>query len=171
MSPPRSAPLTSPDSASAEPRWLDPDEMQAWLNLVHVTMRLPGALDRQLRDDAGIPHAHYQVLAMLSDAPDGTLRMSELARRSGTSQSRLSHAVASLEGRGWVTRRTCPSDRRGQLAELTGAGRGVLESVAPGHVEHVRNLVFDRLSAKETRQLSALLGKLLEPLDGPASSD
>lgn len=156
---------TSQEATSAEPRWLDADEMQAWLRLVHVAMRLPGALDRQLRQDAGIPHAYYQVLAMLSDAPDRTLRMSELARRSGTSQSRLSHAVASLEDRGWVTRRSCPSDRRGQLAELTEDGISVLEAVAPGHVERVRDLVFDRLSARETRQLSALLGKLLEPLD------
>jgi DNA-binding MarR family transcriptional regulator len=161
------------EPAPAEARWLDADEMQAWLNLVHVAMQLPGALDRQLRADAGIPHAYYQVLAMLSDAPERTLRMSELARRSGTSQSRLSHAVASLEDRGWVTRRACPSDRRGQLAELTDEGMRVLEGVAPGHVEHVRDLVFDRLSRDETRQLATLLGKLLEPLDTerPAISD
>ena len=152
--------MTRGDAAHA-PRWLSETEMRAWLGLVGVFSRLPASLDRQLREDAGIPHAHYQILAVLSAAPDRVLRMSELARTTGTSTSRLSHAVAALEARGWVRRRPCPDDGRGQLAELTGAGVAVLEANAPGHVEHVRSLVFDRLTPREVDQLSALTAKLL----------
>ena len=131
------------------PRWLSDDEMAAWLPLVRLLGLLPQALDRQLRDEAGISHVYYQLLALLSAEPDDALRMSELARRSGTSVSRLSHAVTSLEARGWVERLPAPGDGRGQLARLTGAGRAQLAAVAPGHVAEVRRRVFDRLPPQD----------------------
>jgi DNA-binding MarR family transcriptional regulator len=144
----------------APTRWLSDDEMAAWLPLVRFVHLLPQALDRQLREEAGISHVYYQILAMLSDAPSGQLRMSELARLTSTSTSRLSHAVAALEERGWVLRSSCPTDRRGQLAELTAAGRRELERTAPGHVAEVRRRVFDALSPAELRQLRTLAEKL-----------
>ena len=143
-----------------EPRWLSSDEMAAWLPLVRFVHLLPQALDRQLREEAGISHVYYQILAMLSGAPDGRMRMSELARVTSTSTSRLSHAVAALEERGWVVRRSCDTDRRGQLAELTPAGRKELERTAPGHVAEVRRRVFDVLDDAEVAQLRTLAEKL-----------
>ena len=142
------------------PRWLDEPEMAAWLSLVQLLNLLPQALDRQLREEAGISHVYYQILAMLSGAPDGEMRMSELARLTSTSTSRLSHAVAALEERGWVVRTSCATDRRGQLAELTESGRRELERTAPGHVTEVRRRVFDVLSDDEVAQLRALAEKL-----------
>jgi DNA-binding MarR family transcriptional regulator len=144
----------------APPRWLSDDEMAAWLPLVRFVHLLPQTLDRQLREEAGISHVYYQILAMLSGAPDGRLRMSELARLTSTSTSRLSHAVAALEERGWVLRSSCPTDRRGQLAELTTAGRRELERTAPGHVAEVRRRVFDVLTEAEIAQLRVLAEKL-----------
>ena len=143
-----------------QPRWLSDEEMAAWLPLVRLVHLLPQVLDRQLREEAGISHVYYQILAMLSEAPDGRLRMSELARVTSTSTSRLSHAVAALEDRGWVTRTSCETDRRGQLAELTAAGRRELERTAPGHVAEVRRRVFDVLDDGELAQLRALAAKL-----------
>lgn len=157
-----------PARADAEPRWLEDREMAAWLPLVQLVNLLPQALDKQLRDDAGVSHVYYQVLAVLSAAPDGQLRMSELARLTATSLSRLSHAVTSLEERGWVRRVASTQDRRGQLAELTDAGREVLRRTAPGHVGEVRRLVFDRLSAEEVAQLQVLAEKVLDGLARPA---
>jgi DNA-binding MarR family transcriptional regulator len=146
----------------AQPRWLSQDEMATWLPLVRFVHLLPQALDRQLREEAGISHVYYQILAMLSAGPEGRLRMSELARLTSTSTSRLSHAVAALEERGWVVRSSCPTDRRGQLAELTPAGRRELDRTAPGHVAEVRRRVFDVLDDAEVRQLRALAEKLSE---------
>jgi DNA-binding MarR family transcriptional regulator len=151
-------------AAAEEPRWLDDAEMAAWLPLVRVVTLLPQALDRQLREDAGISHVYYQVLAMLSAAPDGSLRMSELARITAVSPSRLSHAVASLEARGWVSRAACADDGRGSLARLTAEGRRVLEQTAPGHVAAVRRLVFDRLTPDQVAQLRELAGAVAEAL-------
>ena len=149
----------------AEPRWLDEAEMQAWLRLLRVVMLLPGALDRQLRQDAGLTHASYMVLACLSDAPDRSMRMSELARVTATSQSRLSHSVSALEQRGWVQRRPCPQDRRGQLASLTDAGVQVLVETSPGHAEEVRSLVFDPLGPAEVAQLSSIAARIVGRLE------
>jgi DNA-binding MarR family transcriptional regulator len=150
--------------AAEQPRWLAEEEMAAWLALVRVVTLLPQALDRQLREDAGISHVYYQILAMLSAAPEGQLRMSELARTTATSPSRLSHAVRSLEARGWVDRATCAEDGRGQLARLTGEGRAVLERIAPGHVAEVRRLVFDRLGPEQVDQLRSVATAVAEAL-------
>src|SRR2546423_11139546 len=103
-------------------RWLDDDEQHAWRAFLSTAQLLMDQLDRELQRDAGMPHAYYEILVVLSEAPQRTLRMSELAARTLSSRSRLSHAVAKLEQHGWVTRRDCPTDRRGQLAELTDAG-------------------------------------------------
>ncbi|MEV6851058.1 MarR family winged helix-turn-helix transcriptional regulator [Actinoplanes sp. NPDC051411] len=148
----------------SEPRWLDEDEASAWRNLVRVLMLLPAALDRQLREEAGVPHPYYQILAHLSDRPDHAIRMTDLARLVGTTSSRLSHAVASLEQRDWVRREACPTDKRGQICRLTDTGMAVLVAAAPGHVEEVRRLVFDRLSPDEVAQLSTLTAKLMPDL-------
>ena len=151
--------------SDAEPRWLDETEMRSWLRLLRVVMLLPGALDRQLREEAGLTHASYMVLASLSDASERSLRMSELARVTATSQSRLSHSVAALEQRGWVQRRPCPQDRRGQVCTLTDAGVQVLVETAPGHVERVRTLVLDPLSRADVEHLSAVAERLVERLE------
>lgn len=147
-------------TAAAEPRWLDDTEMRAWRGLVSTLQLLPLALDRQLQADAGIPHAYYTLLAMLSEAPDRTLRMSRLAALSATSASRLSHSVARLEERGWVRRCACPSDARGQLAVLTDEGQRALAAAAPGHVEEVRRRVFDLLTREQVEALADIAATL-----------
>ena len=141
-------------------RWLDDEEQDAWRQLAAVITRLPAALDAQLQRDADLTHFGYWVLAMLSEAPSGSLRMSELAARANSSLSRLSHGVARLEKQGWVRRERSADDGRGSVAVLTPAGRAKVEQAAPGHVAEVRRLVFDGLDADGVRRL-AELGRLL----------
>jgi DNA-binding MarR family transcriptional regulator len=144
-----------------EPRWLDDEEQRTWRAFLAVIRLLASGLDAQLQRDAGMPHAYYMVLAMLSEAPGRTLRMSELATIVNSSQSRLSHAVARLEERGWVRREKCPSDRRGSMAVLTDAGYDVLVAAAPGHVAAVRQILFDRLTPAQVRQLAEICAAVL----------
>jgi DNA-binding MarR family transcriptional regulator len=113
-------------------------------------------VEAQLLRDSGIPHGYYEILVNLSEAPGRSLRMSQLAEASISSRSRLSHAVARLEERGWVERLDCATDRRGQIAHLTDAGFAALDAAAPGHVEQVRRSVFDRLTADQVAQLEAI---------------
>jgi DNA-binding MarR family transcriptional regulator len=152
-----------------ENRWLDAEEQRAWRALIALVNQLPLALDRQLQTEAGIGHTDYTVLAMLSEAPGRSLRMSELAEATATSPSRLSHAVARLADRGWVERRPCPTDRRGQVATLTEAGYDVLEGIAPGHAGEVARLVFDPLSKDQVRHLEELATTITGRVDVRAS--
>ena len=140
----------------ADPRWLNAEEQQAWRAYLEATLLLFDALDRQLQQDAGMPHGYYEILVRLSESADRSMRMSELATLTRSSRSRLSHAVARLEERGWVERLDCPTDRRGQVAHLTDEGFRVLENAAPGHVEAVHAHLVDRLTPEQLRQLAAI---------------
>jgi DNA-binding MarR family transcriptional regulator len=136
-------------------RWLSAAEQRAWRSYLESTKVLMDALDRQLQREAGLPHAYYEILVRLSEADDRSLRMSELADSTLSSRSRLSHAVARLEERGWVTREECATDRRGQVARLTDAGFAVLDDAAPGHVAAVRRYVIDVLTPEQLAALGA----------------
>ncbi|MCW2606348.1 MAG: MarR family transcriptional regulator [Frankiales bacterium] len=156
----------APDAAQqVEPRWLDDTEMQTWLPLLRVVQLLPQSLDRQLREQAGINHVYYMLLVILSGQPEQKLPLTELARLAAISQSRASHAVTSLEQKGWVQRQPCPTDRRVQFIVLTDAGMQVLSEAAPGHVAEVRRLVFDQLDAADLADLRRVTLKLVAVLD------
>jgi DNA-binding MarR family transcriptional regulator len=148
----------------ASTRWLTPTEQRAWRAYLESTKVLFDALDRQLQHESDIPHAYYEVLVRLSEAPERSLRMSELADVTLSSRSRLSHAVARLEERGWIERLDCETDRRGQLARLTDAGLQALRDAAPGHVAAVRRHVIDRLSADQIGQLEKIAATILDGL-------
>lgn len=146
-------------------RWLDDDEQRTWRAFLATSELLYGALDRQLQRDAGLTHASYVVLAMLSEAPDRSLRMSELAARANASPSRLSHSVARLEERGWVCRQRTAQDGRGTVAVLTDDGWDVLVRTAPGHVGAVREHLFDRLTPEQVTSLGEICAAVLDALD------
>jgi len=133
--------------------WLTDDQQLAWRALITMTGTLHAVLDRQLQSLSGMPHAYYMILAMLSEAPGRSLRMSELAGLLNASASRTSHAVSRLEEAGWVRRARHPTDGRGNVAMLTDAGWDVLVVAAPPHVGTVRAAVFDRLSPEQVEQL------------------
>jgi len=145
-----------------EPRWLTDEQQQAWRRFVEVLVRIPAALEAQLQRDAGLTHMGYMVLFTLSERPDRRLAMSRLAKLSSASLSRLSHVVARLEAQGWVRRERDPEDGRVQIAVLTEAGYAKVVQTAPGHAEAVQQLVFDRLTPAQVRQLAKLAGALLE---------
>lgn len=146
--------------------WLDEDEQRAWRAFLHATGALMSQLERELQADHGLSHAYYEVLVHLSEAPDRTLRMSQLADASRSSRSRLSHAVARLESSGWVVREACQGDRRGQMCRLTDEGFAVLERAAPSHVEGVRRHLFDQLDAGQVEQLRTISEAVVTHLDG-----
>jgi len=147
-----------------ETRWLDDDEQQNWLAWVFSTRLVWEELERDLQRDAKMPYGYYEILVMLSNAPDRSCRMSTLADVTQTSRSRVSHAVARLEDMGWVRRDRHPSDRRGAIAVLTDAGFAALEAAAPGHVESVRRHLFDQLTPEQLVALRDISDTLLEHL-------
>ena len=151
-------------SPTPEPQWLTEEEQFVWRAYVHASTLLDDYLDRQLQRDAGMPHMYYGLLVGLGEADGHRLRMTQLAMKSKITRSRLSHAIARLEKNGWVRREDCPSDKRGQFAVLTDAGRDVLQRVAPGHVEAVRTSLFERLTPEQTKALGEILKIVAEGL-------
>ena len=145
-----------------DPRWLTDEQQQAWRRLVEVLVKVPAALEAELQRDAGLTHMGYIVLSTLSERPDRRLAMSRLAKLVSASLSRLSHVVARLEAQGWVRRERDPEDGRVQIAVLTDVGFKKVVATAPGHAEAVQQLVFDRLSPSQVRQMVKLADALLE---------
>jgi DNA-binding MarR family transcriptional regulator len=143
-----------------EPVWLTPDEMKLWRVLHEVVTGLPIVLGDNLRREVGLSFLEYYVMAGLSEQPDHSLRMSELALLANSELSRLSHLVGRLEKRGLVRRRPDPTDGRFNLAVLTSAGLELVNQAAPIHVQHVRRLIFDVLNESEQRALNKGLMKV-----------
>lgn len=160
--------MTTTGSA-AEVQWLTRDELAAWVRLTAVLELLPGVLDSQLRRDAELTAFEYYVLAMLSEAPERTLRMTALAAQTNATLPRLSHVVRRLEYRRLVERFPCPEDGRATNARLTDAGRHKVRQAAPGHVANVRQHVIDALSSEQIHHLTEIGDALLQRLD-PAGS-
>ncbi|MEN3265863.1 MarR family transcriptional regulator [Pseudonocardia sp.] len=158
-----------------EPKWLTERELRVWEDLLAVSARLDRRVEQQLKDEAGLSHAQYEVLVRLGRAPGGELRMTELADAALTSKSGLTYQVTQLEKAGLVRRRSCETDVRGVVASLTDGGREKLREAAPGHVTLVRELFIDGLPAAQFAGLAAALSILSARLrdeagPGPAAA-
>ncbi len=141
-------------------RWLDNSEQHTWRAYLDATRLLVRALDGQLTRDSGISFADYELLVVLSEAPDGRLRMSELADAVTTTRSGVTRATTRLVDAGWVHRVKCDDDKRGMSAELTDAGMAKLADASPGHVAAVRELMFDRLTPEDVASLGQAFDRM-----------
>lgn len=128
--------------------------MAAWLAFLEVSHRLDRVIEQQLRRDAGLSHAQYEILSRLESAPGGRLRMSELADVIIVSRSGLTYQVTQLERAGLVRREKDATDERGVLAMLTAGGRAALLRAAPGHVRVVRHYLIDALTPAQRSALA-----------------
>jgi DNA-binding MarR family transcriptional regulator len=149
-------------------KWLTDAQLDSWLSVVRLMTWLPWSIDQQLRRDSELGMVEYQVLAMLSESPQRTMRMSSLAEVTNASLSRLSHLVKRLEGRGLVRREPDPADGRFTNAILTDKGFKTLAGAAPGHVAHVRSLVIDVLSPEQLRRLGLAADRIVSRIDTSA---
>jgi DNA-binding MarR family transcriptional regulator len=155
--------MNSTDTA----RWLGPAEMDTWLSLWSVLQWLPGRLDTQLREDAGLSLAEYNALSQISQAPDASIRLSELAVVANMKLPHLSRVITRLEKAGWVRRLPDPANGRYTLAQLTEEGVRKVADAAPGHVEAVRRYVFDQLSPQQVEALGEVTASIVEAVDAP----
>lgn len=149
-------------------RWLTEEEQRAWRGLLRMTSQLNARMNRQLLQDYGVSLADYDVLVVLSEAPEGRLRVFEVADALAWEQSRVSHQLARMQRRGLVAREGCASDARGAFAVLTEAGRAAIERAAPAHVETVRQLVFDGLTHDQLIALTEITTGVLDRLAATA---
>lgn len=148
----------------AHTRWLDDEEMRAWLAFIPTATLVGRELDQQLKEDMGLSHLQYEILIYLNEAEYGAMRMTELAERLINSKSGLTYQIGQMEKAGLVKRRPCEWSRSGVLAEITDEGRRMLERAAPGHVEKVREILIDVLTPEERRAIADGLGRVRDRL-------
>ena len=145
--------------------WLTEEQQQIWRGYLTMVSRLQTAMHRQLQQDCGLSLSDYDVLVALSER--GPQRINELGEVLGWEQSRLSHQLRRMRGRGLVQRHGSGDDRRGATVELTDGGRAALDTAAPGHVELVRSAVFDGLSAAQLRAFGSVIESVVARLTSP----
>ena len=154
------------DCEAAGPEWLSAEERQAWLAVAALIVKLPAALDAQLQADAGLSFFEYMVLAVLSEQPDRTMRMSDIADAASASLSRLSHTAGRLEKQGYLVRERLPGPGRRTNAVLTDAGHAKVVASAPEHVAYVRELLIDEVPPADLATLSRVGRVVLDRIDG-----
>ena len=144
---------------AAKAKWLTPAEESAWRKYIVASRRLLEALDDDLSAN-GLSHSDYEILVHLSDAEDRKLRMADLADKTILSRSRLSHRIKYMEGKGWVERQKCASDRRGTWAVMTTKGWNAIVKAAPDHVESVRKRFIDKISKADQANIANIFEKI-----------
>jgi DNA-binding MarR family transcriptional regulator len=152
----------SRENATA-PKWLTPSEMVAWRTYIIASRQLLAALDADLKEhDLTLPD--YEILALLSDAPDRQMRMSELAKIALLSRSRLSHRMKVMEKAGWLKREPCPVDKRGYFAVMTPKGWKAIVAAAPDHVKSVRVRFLDHITKADQQVIAQIFERIEIPL-------
>jgi DNA-binding MarR family transcriptional regulator len=151
-------------------RWLDADEQRAWRAWLDAHAHLSARLNRELQASSGLSLSDYDVLVHLTDVPEGRLRAFELGDGLQWEKSRVSRQVARMAARGLVAKESSPEDGRGAYVVLTPAGRQAIEGAAPGHVELVRRLLFDGLTAQQVRTLATVALSVVRRLGEPSDT-
>ncbi|MFD9500213.1 MarR family winged helix-turn-helix transcriptional regulator [Streptomyces sp. NPDC060035] len=129
-----------------EPRWLDEREQRAWRSLMKMQAGLSAYIERQLRTHSGLSAADYQVLAHLSEAPEGRLRSFALGDVLQWEKGRLSQHLTRMQNRDLIRRERCATDQRGAVVVITEQGRTLVEAAAPLHLADVRNVLIDHVT-------------------------
>lgn len=141
--------------------WLNDDEMRFWRGFIAGSSTVLAEIEAGLKADAGITFDDYEVLVHLSEAPERSVRMSDLSERVLNSRSRLSQRIDRMAARGLVTREKCPDDKRGTFAVLTDEGFAAIANAAPEHVRVVREQLIDKLTPAQIRAGGELFDQIL----------
>ncbi|GAA2854449.1 MarR family transcriptional regulator [Actinoplanes cyaneus] len=137
---------------------LSAEQLGAYFALVEVSSLLQYAVDEHLRLEGDLSYVQFQLLARLVDAPGGTLRMTDLADGVVYSRSGLTYQAGLLDKRGLIVRSSSPDDERSVMVAVTEVGRDLVARVLPGHVDRVRQLLFEPLSGADVSALHSVLG-------------
>jgi DNA-binding MarR family transcriptional regulator len=139
---------------------LDAEQLGAYFALMEVSSLLQHAVEEHLRAAGNLSYVQFQILARLTDTPDGQLRMTDIADGVVYSRSGLTYQAGLLEKAGLVARVAAPDDERSVLVTVTDAGRALVAEVLPGHVEVVRQLLFQPLDRRDLATLGRVLSRV-----------
>jgi DNA-binding MarR family transcriptional regulator len=144
---------------------LTPEEQHAWRSLAMMMQLVEMAADKQAKRDGGIPHGYYRILVLLWEAPGRRMQLKAIAAKTGFEQSRLSHALNSMENSGWIVRESSEGPRRATDAVLTALGQNLVRRVSPKQALEVRARVFSKLSPEQVDQLAQISELIVRSLE------
>lgn len=147
-------------------RWLDETQQRAWRSFLGGTTVLMDRLDRDLRTEHGLSMSEYEILVRLSEAPDRSIRMADLAAALSHSRSRITHTISRLERDGIVLRIQCGTDGRGVTAVLTDKGFELLATAAHTHVRGVREYLIDQCSDEDLAATQRVMDAIQDAIGG-----
>jgi len=145
---------------TSSPSSLDATQLGAYFALIEASSLLKHAVEQQLREAGDLSYVQFQLLATLGDSPTGSRRMTDLADGVVYSRSGLTYQAGLLDKRGLITRSPSPDDERGVVVTVTGAGRDLIARVLPGHVDRVRQLLFEPMTGKDLAAFGSVLGRV-----------
>ncbi|GAA3879635.1 MarR family winged helix-turn-helix transcriptional regulator [Tessaracoccus defluvii] len=144
--------------------WLTESQQRVWRSYLLAATHVRDYLEAALQD-YHLSLAEYELLVRMSESPDRTVRMGELAASVGHSRSRLTHTIKRMESAGYVERMSCASDGRGVQARMTDAGFALLQTAAPAHVDSVRRVFVDAIDAEDFAALGRAMQATLAVAD------
>jgi DNA-binding MarR family transcriptional regulator len=147
-----------------EGRWLDESQQRSWRALVMGMTLLLDRLDADLRRTCDVSLGEYEILVRLSERPGMQLRMAQLADAMAHSRSRVTHTVQRMERAGLVQRTTSAEDRRGVVCAMTDQGYELLRTMAPVHVNGVRDYLVDLASDPDLEALGRVMNAVADKL-------
>lgn len=150
----------------SKPRWLSRQQQAEWRAYIVGTTLLVDTLDRELRQNHGLSMSEYEILVRLSECPDRTMRMAEIAEAMRHSRSRVTHTVSRMESAGLVVRSASSDDRRGVNATMTESGYALLVEAAPTHVKGVREHFVDLATPEDFTALGRVMNSVADHLIG-----
>ncbi len=145
-------------------KWLTAREMTAWRTYIETFGDLIAAIEHDLAEH-DLTLGDYQVFVYLSEAPDHSMRMCDLADLLQLSPSGLTRRLDGLVKVGFVTREASTDDRRVMLATLTPSGFAALEAAAPDHVASVRHHIFDHLDDEQVDAMASIFQSIKDGLE------
>jgi DNA-binding MarR family transcriptional regulator len=137
---------------------LNPAQLRAYFALMEVVSLLQYAVRQQLQTEGGLSYVQFEILAKLAHT-DRPLTMTDLADGVVYSRSGLTHQAGLLEKEGLITRAASRDDQRATVVDITEAGRARVATVLPGHIDVVRELLFDYLDEDDVRSLGQMMEK------------
>ena len=156
--------MTGATSEAGEARWLDESQQHSWRALMMGITLLLDRLDADLRRSFDISLAEYEILVRLSERPHRQLRMAQLADALAHSRSRVTHTVKRMEDAGLVERTTSAEDGRGVVCAMTDEGYALLVTMAPVHVNGVRDYLVDLASDDDFEALGRVMNAVADKL-------
>jgi len=150
--------------SAPETRWLSREQQRSWRAYIVGTTLLTDTLDREMRQAHGLSLGEYEILVRLSESPERTLRMAQIAESMQHSRSRVTHTVSRMEKAGLIERCAAEGDRRGVEARMTEKGWKLLVEAAPTHVTGVREHFVDLATDEEFATMGRLMNAVADHL-------